>query len=317
MRAAVYSRYGPPEVLQVKEVERPTIKEDEVLVRVHASTVTPLDYRFRNGKTLLARLFMTGLLRPKVRVLGVEMAGEVVKVGNRVKHLKVGDQVYGGGRPGAHAEFMSIPEEKLAIKPSNMTYEEAGAVPFGAVTSLRFLQDLGRIEKGQRVLINGASGGVGTFAVQVAKHIGAEVTGVCSTTNVDMVRSLGADKVIDYTKEDFTKSGQTYDIIFDAVGKGSFSICKGSLKRGGRYLSTVLSLPLLFQMLGTKIAGNKKARFALPPLVTKDLDLIRQLIEDEKVRTVIDRKCSLDQIVEAHWYVEKGHTKGKLVITID
>ena len=316
MRAAVYEEYGPPDVLEVKDVPKPIVKEDEGLVKVHASTVTPLDYKSRSGKVFLARLIITGLLKPKVRILGVEMAGEVIEVGNKVQHMKVGDDVFGGGLPGAHAEYMCIPEDKVAIKPSNMTYEEAASVPFGATSALRHLVDLGEVERGQKVLINGASGGVGIFAVQLAKHFGTEVTGVCSTTNVDMVQSLGADEVIDYTKSDFTKDGQSYDIIYDVVGKSSFSKCKGSLKRGGRYISTVLTLPLLFNMLGTRIAGNKKARFTLPPLQTKDLNLLKQLIEKEKLRTVIDRKYSLDHIVDAHKYVEEGHTKGKLVVTI-
>ena len=315
MKAIVYEKYGPPDVLELKEVEKPAPKDNEVLIKVHTSTVTPMDWRFRNGRTLIAR-FMTGLLKPKYSILGVELAGEIESVGKDVKLFKQGDQVYGGGRPGAHAEYTCMPEDKVAMKPSNMTYEEAAAVHFGATTALLFLRDYGRIQNAQKVLINGASGGVGTFAVQLAKYFGAEVTGVCSTTNLELVQSLGADRVIDYTREDFTKNGQTYDIIFDAVGKSSFSKCKGSLSQEGIYLSTVATIPLLVQMLWTSKIGSKKAKFAMRPLPTEDLIFLKDLIEAGKVKTVIDRCYPLEQIAEAHRYAEKGHAKGKVVITL-
>jgi len=204
----------------------------------------------------------------------------------------------------------------VCMKPTNMTYEEAAAVPFGACVALQFLRDYGGIQSGQKVLINGASGSIGTFAVQLAKHFGAEVTGVCSTTNLELVQSLGADKVIDYTQEDFTKSGQTYDIIFDAVGKNSFSKCKSSLNQKGIYLSTVATIPLLLQMLWTSKIGSKKAIFTMPPLPTKELIFLKDLIEVGKVKSVIDRCYTLEQTAEAHRYAEKGHAKGKVVITV-
>jgi len=315
VKAIVYTKYGPPDVLQLKEVEKPAPKENEVLIKVCATTVTPMDWRFRQGKTIIAR-FMTGLLKPKNSILGVEFAGEVEAVGKAVKQFKKGDQVYGGGRPGAHAEYVCMPEDKVAMKPTNMTYEEAAAVPFGATSSLQFLRDKGNIQSGQKVLINGASGGVGTFAVQLAKYFGAEVTGVCSTTNLELVQSLGADKVIDYTKEDFTKTGQTYDIIFDAVGKSSFSKCKSSLKQKGIYLSTVATIPLLLQMLWTSMIGSKKAIFIIVPLRKEDLVFLKDIIEAGKIKTVIDRSYPLSQTAEAHRYAEKGHAKGKVVITL-
>ena len=316
MKAIVYTKYGPPEVLELKEVPRPVPKDNEVLVKVHATTVTPMDFRFRDGTTLIAR-FMTGLLKPKNSILGIELAGEVEAVGRDVGSFKKGDQVYGGGGPyGTHAEYACLPEDKLAVKPANMTYEEAGAVHYGAGVALGFLRDYGHIQSGQKVLINGASGGVGTFAVQLARYFGTEVTGVCSTTNLELVQSLGADKVIDYTKEDFTKSGQTYDIIFDAVGKRSFSQCKGSLNQKGIYLCTVATVPLLLQMLWTSRIGSKKAIFTMPPLSKEGLEFLTGVIEAGKLRTVIDRCYPLSETAEAHRYAEKGHAKGKVVITL-
>ncbi|MFC1987088.1 NAD(P)-dependent alcohol dehydrogenase [Chloroflexota bacterium] len=318
MKAVVFTKYGPPEVLELKEVEKPEPTDNEVLIRVHASTVTPMDWRFRNGKTLIAR-FMTGLLKPKVgyHILGVEFSGEVEAAGKNVKQLKKGDQVYGGGSPsGGHGEYICMPENKLGIKPVNITYEEAAAVPFGACIALLFLRNYGHIQKGHRVLVNGASGGVGTFAVQLAKYFGAEVTGVCSTTNLQMVESIGADSLIDYTKEDFTKNGQTYDIIFDTVGKRSFSQCNNSLNKKGIYINTVATIPLLLQKLWTSKIGDKKAIFAIPIFQPEDLVFLKDAIEAGKIKTVIDRTYPLSEIVEAHRYAEKGHARGKVVITI-
>ena len=326
MKAIVYEKYGPPDVLQLKEVAKPVPKDNEVLIRVYATVVTAEDPRMRSFTypplVWLPSRIALGLRKPKNPILGDELAGEIEAVGKDVKRFKEGDQVYGvtGMSLGAYAEYKCMPEEKvLAAKPANMTYEEAAAVPAGALTALIFLRDKGNIQSGQKVLINGASGSVGTYAVQLAKYFRAEVIGVCSTTNLELVKSLGADKVIDYTKEDFTKSGQTYDIIFDAVNKSSFSHCKGSLKQRGVYLSTVPGLAILLQMLWTSMVGSKKAVFAATSFnySIKDLIFLKELIEAGKIRSVIDRRYPLEQIAEAHRYVETGHKKGNVVITLE
>ena len=315
MKAIVYTKYGLPDVLELKEVEKPAIKEDEILIKVHATSVTPMDWRFRNGK-FPARLF-SGLIKPKINILGVDLAGEVESVGKDVKLFKNGDQVYGGARSGCYAEYVAMSENAVVtVKPVNMTYEEAAAVPFGAFSALHFLRDAGNIQSGQKVLINGASGGVGTFAVQLAKYFGAEVTAVCSTSNLDLVRSLGADEVIDYTKEDFTKNGQTYDVVFDAVAKSSFSNCKRSLNQKGTYVTTETISLQLVHVLWTSIIGGKKAKTMLPKPSAEDLIFLKDLIEGGRVRSVIDRCYPLEQIAEAHRYAEKGHVKGKVVITL-
>ena len=274
------------------------------------------------GAPFISRLD-SGLLKPKNPILGYELAGEIESVGVDVKRFKEGDQVYALTEYGAHAEYICLPEDgALVIKPVNMTYEEAAAIPGGALTALPFLRDNANIQSGQKVLINGASGSIGTYSVQLAKHYGAEVIGVCSTTNLELVKSLGADKVIDYTREDFTKTGQTYDFIFDAVSKSSFSRCKGSLKQRGVYIRTMPTLAIFIQVLWTSIIGSKKAMIAAPGMrpsseKTKDLAFLIELIEAGKIKSVIDRRYQLEQIVEAHRYVETGHKKGNVVITVE
>jgi NADPH:quinone reductase-like Zn-dependent oxidoreductase len=323
MKAIECTKYGPPEVLQLQEVEKPTPEDNEVLIKIFAATVNIGDCRVRSWTVpplfwILYRLQM-GIRRPRKAILGSPLAGEVEAVGKDVKRFQKGDQVFGMDTAGirANAQYVCRPEGgALAIKPANMTYEEAAAVPHGAMTALFFLRDKGNVQSGQRVLINGASGAVGTWAVQLAKYFGAEVTGVCSTTNLEMVRALGADKVIDYTKEDFTKSGDTYDIIFDAVGKSSFSRCKNSLEQRGIYLATDPKLAVVFPMLWTSVMGSKKARWGLGPERAEDLDFLRELIEAGKIKPVIDRRYPLEQVVDAHRYVEKGHAKGNVVITV-
>jgi NADPH:quinone reductase-like Zn-dependent oxidoreductase len=323
MKVVVYEKYGPPEVLQLKTIEKPTPKDNEVLVKIHSTTVTSGDARSRSSTFapapwLLVRTMM-GLLKPKKTILGSELAGEIESVGKDVKLFKKGDQVFGtthGSSLGSNAEYISLPEDRvIAIKPVNMTYDAATSVPVGGITALRFLRHA-NIQRGQKVLINGASGSIGTFAVQLAKHYGAEVTGVCSTANVELVKSLGADKVIDYTKEDFTQNVETYDLIFDAVSKSTFSSSKNALKQNGVYLATVPSLTLMLQMMWTSRIGSKRGGFASDPERAEDLIFLKELIEAGKIKSVIDRSYPLDQIVEAHRYVDTGHKKGNVVITM-
>ncbi|MGB0385553.1 MAG: NAD(P)-dependent alcohol dehydrogenase [Ardenticatenaceae bacterium] len=322
MKAVIYTKYGAPDVLEVKEVEKPTPKENEVLVKIHATTVTAVDSTFRKGDNFSARLF-TGLMRPKIPTLGGNFAGEIEAVGKDVTLFKAGDHVYGvTAEFGTHAEYVCLPESgALAIKPANMTAGEAISVGGGVLTALPFLRDEAKIQRGQKILINGASGSIGTAAVQLAKYFGAEVTGVCSTTNVDLVTSLGTDKVIDYTEEDFTQRGETYDIIFDTVAKSSFSRCKGSLKPHGIYLTTAVTLAILPQMLWTSKFGSKKAIIAFTGLraaseKAKDLRFTGELIEAGKIKAVIDRRYPLEQIASAHAHVDTGHKKGNVVITV-
>lgn len=319
MNAAVYTKYGPPDVVQLGEVAKPVPEDDEMLVRIHTSTVTPTDCAFRQANPLMIR-FMNGFMRPRNKVLGTLLAGEVEAVGKDVTKFQVGDSVFGSTDTnfGAHAEYLCMPEEGVvAVKPANMSHEEAVGVP-EALTPLYFLRELAHIQPGQKLLINGASGAVGTYAIQLAKHFGAEVTGVCSTRNVELVKSLGADRVIDYTQEDFTRNGQQYDIIFDAVGKSSFARCKGSLTPNGRYLVTVVSLPVVLQMLWTSKIGSKKAilGFAGLNFSQENLLYVKKLVEDGKLRSVIDRRYPLEQIVEAYRYVEEGHKTGNVIVTV-
>jgi NADPH:quinone reductase-like Zn-dependent oxidoreductase len=330
MKAIVYTKFGPPEVLELKEVEKPAPKDNEVLIRVHATSVNFGDTMARNFKAISPREFNMpflfwllakisfGLKQPKITILGSEFAGEVEAAGKDVKQFKKGDQVFGypGQSFGAYAEYLCIPEDGvLAIKPANMTHEEAAVVPYGALMALPLLRKV-NIRPGQKVLINGASGGIGSAAVQIAKHFGAEVTGVCGTPRVEFVRSLGADKVIDYTKEDFTQNGETYDLIFDILGRSSISRCKSSLKPNGIHLFASFKMKQLFQMLWTSRSGGKKVICALAPGSVEDLVSVKELIEAGKIRAIIDQRYPLEQIIEAHRYVEQGHKKGNVVITV-
>jgi len=322
MKAIVYTKYGSPDVLQLKEVEKPTPKEDEVLIKVHAASANAADWHLLRADPFLVRLD-SGLLKPKNQRLGADMAGQVEAIGSNVKEFKVGDEVFGdlsGCGFGAFAEYVSVPENVLALKPANMSFEEAAAVPMAAVTALQALRDKGEIQSGQKVLINGASGGVGTFAVQIAKSFGAEVTGVCSTGKMDMVRSIGADHVIDYTQEDFTKSGRRYDLILAANGDKSLSDYKRALSPGGIYVVSGGSMAQIFQgmLLGPlmSMTGNKKMGGLLAVPKQKDLAFMKELIEAGKVVPVIDRHYPLSEVPEAIRYLEEGHARGKVVITM-
>ncbi|NOT03126.1 MAG: NAD(P)-dependent alcohol dehydrogenase [Anaerolineales bacterium] len=324
MKAIIVTKYGPPEVLEVRQVDKPAPKDNEVLIRIHATAVVATDPQFRKGDPFITRFF-TGLTKPKHSIPGDVLAGEIESVGKDVTLYKTGDQVFAACAmtQGGQAEYICLPEDgPLAIKPVNMSYEEAAGVPDGGLGALNFLRDAAQIQSGQTILINGASGSVGTYAVQLAIYFETQVTGVCSTSNVELVRSLGAHKMIDYTKEDFTKNGQTYDIIFDAVGKSSFSQCKNSLTQKGVYVTSVPTLDFLLGMLLTSKSKGKKAAFVAPGLrssseKTKDLIFLKELIEAGKIRSVIDRRYPLEQVVEAHRYVEAGHKKGNVVITVE
>ena len=319
MKAVVYTKYGPPEVLQIKEVEKPIPKDNEVLIKVHATTVTAADCRMRKADPFLVRIY-SGLLRPKkVTILGTELAGEIESIGKDVKLFKKGDKVFASTWVkdfGAHVEYICLAEDSMvAIKPKNITYEEASAITFGGLTALHFLKKA-NIKKGQKILIYGASGSLGTAAIQIAKYFGAEVTGVCSTNNVELIKSIGADKVIDYTKEDFSKNSETYDVIFDTVGKSSFSNCMKALKKEGTYLQTVAMPPLLLRMKWVSMRTSKKLFGGTATPNTEDIMFLKKLVEEGKFKPVIDKTYPFKQIVEAHKYVDKGHKKGNVVITV-
>ncbi len=321
MKAIVCTAYGPPDAMQLKEVEKPTPKDNEVLVKIVATTVTSADIRIRKADPFPIRLFY-GLTRPKNNtILGSELAGNIEAVGKNVKQFNPGDPVFAGAGIGlgANAEYICLPEEgAVAIKPTNMSYEEAAAIPFGATTALFFLKDKGKVQSGQDVLIVGASGAVGMAAVQLAKVFGAQVTGVCSTAKLELVTSLGSDHVIDYTTEDFTQSGKTYDIIFDTSGKSSFSGCLRSLKNNGLYLRAVHFAPLpVLRGLWTSMTGSKKVIGGTAIERKEDLIVLKELIETGKMKSVMDRHFPLEQTAEAHRHVEQGHKKGHVVITVD
>ena len=323
MKAIVYERYGPPEVLQLKEVEKPTPKDNEVLIKTHATTVTSGDWRVRSlsvpvGFGLISRLVF-GISRPRQPILGTELAGEIESVGKDVNKFKVGDQVFAfsGASMGCHAEYKCMPEDgAVALKPPNLTYDEAAAISFGGTTALDFLRR-GKLQRGERVLVNGASGGVGTAAVQLARHFGADVTGVCSTANVELVRSLGATHVVDYTKEDFTRNGETYDVIVDTAGTAPFSRSKASLKEGGRLLMVLGGLPDMLQIPWVSMTSSKKVIAGPAAGRAEDLRFLAGLAEAGEFKPVIDRRYPFEQIAEAHSYVDTGHKKGNVIITLE
>lgn len=323
MKAVVYERYGPPEVLQLKEVEKPTPKGNEVLIRTLATTVTSGDWRVRSlnvpaGFGLIMRLVF-GISKPKQPILGSELAGIVESAGKDVTKFKVGDQViaFSDVAMGCHAEYKCMPADGMVSpKPPKLTFEEAAALSFGGTTALDFLRR-GKLQRGEKVLINGASGGVGTAAVQLARHFGADVTGVCSTANVELVRSLGASHVIDYTKQDFTQNGETYDVIVDTVGTAPFSRSKDSLKTGGRLLMVLAGLPDMLQIPWVSMTSSKKLIAGPAAVRVEDLRFLAGLAEAGEFKPVIDRCYPFDQIVEAHRYVDTGRKKGNVIITLE
>lgn len=330
MKAIVYEEYGPPEVLQLQEVEKPVPKTNEVLIKVHATAINFGDLMVRNIKTVTPRNFtmptplwlpvrlMFGWGKPRMKILGAQLAGEIVEVGDEVTRFKVGDQVmaYPGEKMGGYAEYRAMPEDSvIAVKPSNMSYEEASTVPYGSIMAMPIIKRI-NLQPGQKILINGASGGIGSFAVQFAKNTGAEVTGVCGTERMEFVKALGADHVIDYTQEDFTQNDETYDVIFDVLGKSSFGRCKNSLTPNGVYLLASFKTRQLLQMLWTSLRGGKKVVCALSAGKTEDLITAREMIEAGKLKTAIDRCFPLEDAAEAHRYVESGSRQGNVVITI-
>jgi NADPH:quinone reductase-like Zn-dependent oxidoreductase len=323
MKAAVYSRYGPPDVVQIQEVQKPVPRDNEVLVKVRAASVNPLDWHFMRGTPYILRI-KAGLRKPKDNRLGVDVAGQVEAVGRNVTQFRSGDEVFGSCR-GAFAEYACTPESALVLKPGNVTFEQAASVPVAAFTALQGLRNRGQIQPGQKVLINGAAGGVGTFAVQIAKSFGTDVTGVCSARNVDMVRSIGADHIVDYAQEDFTKSEQRYDLFFDCVGNHSLSACRGVLTSKGIYIA--VGGPSGRWMIGPltrAITAPVLSRFVSQKLVMvlakpnkKDLTVVRDLMEAGRARSVIDKRYRSSEVPDAIRYLEEGHARGKIVITLD
>jgi len=314
VRAIVHDRYGPPEVLRVEEVEKPAPEDDEVLVRVRATTVNRTDCGLRAAKPLVSRFF-TGLRRPKRRILGMEFAGVIEAVGPAVSEFAAGDEVFGVKGSGAHAEYIAVRESApIAHKPSGMSLEEAAAIPDGAALALACYRKAG-LEQGQKLLVYGATGSVGTAGVQLARHFGADVTAVGNTQNLELVRSLGADRVIDYTQDDFTKNGETYDVVFDAVGKLSFARARGSVKPGGVFVGTDGFLNL-FLALPTRWIGSRRVALGITKYSKQDLLLLKQLVEAGEYRAVIDRRYPLEDVVEATQYVETGQKTGNVVLTL-
>jgi NADPH:quinone reductase-like Zn-dependent oxidoreductase len=323
MKALVHDTYGPPDVLELREVDRPAVTDDDVLVRVRAFSVNPAEWHTLTGTPYVARL-QAGLLRPKRKVLGVDFAGTVEAVGRNVTQFRPGDEVF-GGRSGAFAEFVAVPEERAVVrKPANLSFEQAAAVPIAAITALQGLRDRGKIRPGSEVLINGASGGVGTFAVQIAKALGAEVAGVCSTRNVELVRSIGADRVIDYTQEDFTRTGQRYDLLLDIAGNRSWTECKRVLKPNATLV--VVGGPKANRWIGplgglaklrlAALRSSQKVTFFVASITKADLLVLQELLEAGTVTPVIDRRYGLGEVADAFRYLGEGHAQGKVVVSV-
>ncbi len=324
MKAIVHTKYGPPDELQLLEVEKPVPGDNEVLIKIHATTVTTTDCNARNF-TFVPQSFMFfarimfGFKKPRIKILGIDLAGEIEAIGKDVKLFKAGDQVFGspGTKFGGHAEYVCVPENgALAIKPADLSWEKAAAISLAGNTALFFIRDLAKIQAGQKILIHGASGAIGTYAVQLAKYYGAVVTGVCSATNAEMVKSLGAEKVIDYTIEDFTKSDEKYDFVFNVVGKTTFSQCKGILKPKGIYLDNMMEVKDFLKVLWTSIVGGKKIKGGVSTERAENLKFFIELIESGKLKPVIDRSFPIEKTAEAFQYVEQGHKKGNVIITM-
>ena len=318
MKAAVYEKYGSPDVLQLREIEEPAPGDNEILLKVRAAAVTPMDWHFLTGTPFLARIMAGGLFKPKNNILGTQAAGVIKSVGGNVTNFKPGDEVFGSSsKGGSYAEYMCIPASETWHKPEDMSFENAAAVLFSGMTAVICLCDLGNIQPGYKVLINGASGGVGTMAVPIAKHFGTEVTGVCSTRNIELVRSIGADDVIDYTQEDFIRRGIEYDLIFDAVGKRTFAECKPVLSPDGIYITTAFSPLSALQGKLNSMTGSQK-NIPMPPVKPKPdiANFFGDLLEDGVLRPVVDRSYPLSEVRQALRYFETGHTRGRIIITI-
>ena len=316
MKAIIYTKFGSADVLQLKEVEKPVPKDNEILIRVHAASANAYDWRHLRADPFLIRLMGAGLLKPKHKILGADMAGKVEAVGDKVKQFRPGDDVFGEGGYGGFAEYACVDENRFVLKPADLTFEEAAAVPMAGLTALQGLRDKGHIQAGQKVLINGASGGVGTFAVQIAKSYEAEVTGVCSTAKMDLVRSIGADHVVDYTREDVTKKGQLFDLIFDNAAFRSISKYRRIMAPGGRYVLAGGSMSRFFQLMLMSMTGVKNMGLMVANVNQKDLLFLIELMKAGKVRSIIDKRYPLSETAEALRYLEEGHARGKVVITV-
>jgi len=316
MKAMVYTKFGSPDVLQLMEVEKPVPKDNEILIKVRAASANAYDWRHLRASPFFMRLMGAGLLKPKHKILGADIAGQVEAVGGNVKQFQSGDEVFGEGSYGGFAEYVCVDPNRFVPKPADLTFEEAAAVPMAGLTALQGLRDKGKIQAGQKVLINGASGGVGTFAVQIARSFGTEVTGVCSTAKMDLVRSIGADHIIDYSQEDVTNNGQKYDLIFDNAAYRSISKYRRILAPGGRYVLAGGSMGRFFQLMLMSITGVKNMGLMVAKVNQKDLLFLIELMKAGKVKSIIDKGYPLSETAEALRYLEDGHARGKVVITV-